>query len=213
MRSLIKSLVVISLFIMVTGNAFAQQYIGDVKVKSTYVQTPQYQVNAFIDHGQSSNERWLQIDINYKTKKESKMPWMDDLVMKYDVLLPKTGGRTIVLSGKIEYWSVAMDGKVHHAQAYIHPKFLKRYAPGLKLRNSELKNLRINISFVKNDSVIGKGVYKPRTSSKEQTLWNEVQKALGNMRTTKVKDSIFPRNETPWCLLNVTYYELIKRKN
>ena len=118
-----------------------------------------------------------------------------------------------VLSGKVEYWAIAMDGEQHHAQVFVHPKFLLRYAPGLKLKKKDLKNLRITITFIQNESIVGKGVYRPKGNKESAAqLDNDLRRAMNNRSTLKVKNSVFSRDETPWGIINLNYYELIKRK-
>jgi hypothetical protein len=117
-----------------------------------------------------------------------------------------------VLTGKIDYWAIPMDGKMHHAQAFVHPRFLQRYAPELKFRGRELKDLRIRLIVKFNDSGVGGGTNKPTTRSDPSKIAKEVQQAIASVRTVKVKNSIFSRNETPWAILNIDFYELVKRK-
>jgi hypothetical protein len=105
-----------------------------------------------------------------------------------------------------------MDGDEHHVQAFVHPRILQRYAPGLKLRGSALKKLYLLVTVLRNDSPIGMGVFKPTSKTDPRKVKAAIDSALRLMQTVKAKDSVFGRNETPWGVLNVSYYELIKRK-
>ena len=195
----------------------AQQYFKNVKVKASWKVDPGWSTGnvPIMDSGKAL--MWLQIDTDYDTvmppNAKGQILWLDNVSMRYDVLLPvHRGSRAVVLTGKVAYWSIPMDGKTHHAQAFIHPRFIQRYASDLRQRNGELKNFRIVVTFEFNSSPVGMGVVKPRSNAKPKDIVAQIQKALAFASTKKIPNSIFPRNETPWGILNLNYYELIKRK-
>jgi len=193
-------------------NLSAQVYFRDVTIKPRWSVDPGFSAPNAIEHSSGKAMYWLEINVDYKTV-PTKGGWMDNVVFKYDILLPaQKGAPPVVLTGQVAYWSIPMDGNVHHAQAFVHPRFLQRYASQLRFKPRELKDLRIRLTILFNDSPVGMGVSKPTTRTDPRTIVAEVAKALANMKTRKVKDSIFSRNETPWAILNLDYYELIKRK-
>jgi len=193
-------------------NLSAQVYFKDVKVKPKWSVDPGFSSSNAAELSSGNVMHWLEIDVEYKAM-ATKGGWMDNVTMKYDVLLPaQKGGGKVVLSGKVDYWSIPMDGETHHAQAFVHPRFLQRYAPQLRFRNRELKDLRIRVTFVVNESPVGMGANLPTSRSDPRAIVKEIALALAAMKTVKVPKSIFPRNETPWGILNLDYYELIKRK-
>ena len=211
MKTNYKLIVILGICTISISNLFSQALFTEITVTPRWVTGPGMQAGNVIERGTKIQSRWLQIDVDF-TAIEKAYKWLDNVVFQYDVLLPQTTSRKVVLSGKITYWSLAMDGKIHHVQAFIHPRFLQRYVPGLKMRKSDLKKLRILITVLQNDSPIGMGVYKPSTKIEPKSIIIEIKKALSNRKTFKGKDSIFSRDETPWGVLNVDYYELIKRK-
>jgi hypothetical protein len=69
------------------------------------------------------------------------------------------------------------------------------------------------VTFIQNDSVVGKGVYRPKSNRESSSqLANDIKKAMANRSTIKKKEAVFARDETPWGIINLNYYELIKRK-
>ena len=214
-KSIIQIAVVVScLSIVSTSNLFSQSVLfSNVKVTANWVSDPGIQADTLIVRpgGSSQSQRWLEMDIEY-TARTMPSGWLDNVVFQYDVLLPKTTKRSVILSGNIEYWSIAMDGNKHYAQAFIHPRILQRYAPGLKMRKSELKDLRILLTVKQNGAPVGMGVYKPTTNADPKAIKAAVDKAMNSRDTYKGKDRVFGRDETPWGVLNVNRYELIKRK-
>ncbi len=212
MRTIRKTMLILGLFVCSAASLFSQKILfTDIKVIPRWVPGPGVQASNIIGRGVKLQTRWLQINVDY-TSTVMKQGWLDDVVIKYDVLLPQTTSRKVVLSGQVQYWSLAMDGETNHAQAFVNPRFLQRYAPGLQMRKSDLKDLRILVTFLQNDSPIAMGVYKPSSKTSPISIKNEISKALQDRRTFKSKDSVFGRDQTPWGVLNVDYYELIKRK-
>lgn len=216
-----KLLVISVLFVGLVSNTYAQavQYFGDVKIKASVVVDPGFSSENVRITPAKRQLKWIQIDIDYKTASKTNRTtkstaWLENVIMKYDVLLPRVSGKPrVVLSGKVEYWALPMDGETHHAQVFIHPQILKRYVPDLKLTKSKMKDLRLLLTFELNESPVGYGVLKPRSTTKASQINAEIKKALALPSTRKVKNAIFNREETPWGIINLSYYELIKRKN
>jgi len=202
-------------------NIFSQsvKYFGDVKIKANLVYDPEIQSSNLTIIPSKKPVKWIEFDIAYKSaaksnKKTKSIAWVDDVIMKYDILLPKVSGKPrVVLSGKIEYWALPLDGEVHHAQAFIHPKILLRYVPDLKLSKSKLKDLKVKLTFIVNESIVGLGVLKKKTSTRPKEVVSAIKNALASPNTLKVKNAVYGRNETPWGVLNLSYYQIIKRKN
>ena len=212
MNAHIKIVAVSVICIFAVTNLFSQQRLFDkIKIIPRWVPDPGIQAGNNVNHGTNNEGRWLEIDIDYQAS-VMRQGWLDDVVFKYDVLLPQTTKRKVVLSGKVTYWSILMDGKIHHAQAFIHPKFLLRYAPGLKMRKNELKKLRIQLTILQNESPVGMGVYLPSSKTTYASVIKEIRAALAMRQTYKGAHSVFGRDQTPWGVLNTSYYELIKRK-
>jgi hypothetical protein len=80
------------------------------------------------------------------------------------------------------------------------------------MKKNDLKDLRIFITVLQNDSPIGMGAFKPTSKTSAKAVMAEIKKAQADRKTFKGKDCVFSRNETPWGVLQVSYYELIKRK-
>ena len=212
MKIFMRVVLIVCFAVCFTNSLFSQRVLfKDVKVTPRWVPSPGINGNV-IQRGNSSQDRWLQVDVDFTSIVLQGQPWLDDVVVKYDILLPQTTSRKVVLSGQTQYWSIAMNGQQHHVQSFIHPRFLQRYAPGLKMNSRDLKDLRILVTFLQNDSIVAMGVYKPSVKASPVAIKGEIDKALQDRRTFKGKESVFSRDETPWGVLNVDYYELIKRR-
>jgi len=215
MRNLTKFFMGCILFIICISTAYSQTVLfSNFKVTPRFVSDPDIQAGTVVGRGTNANARWLQIDVDFVSKKLSKRPWLDNVTIKYDVLLPKATptSRTVVLSGQVEYWSIAMNGEEHHAQAFIHPRILQRYAPALKMRKNDLKDIRVLVTILINDAPVGMGWYKMKTSTTLSEVRTTIGKALSSPNTFKGRDLVYGRDMTPWGVLNTSYYDLIKRK-
>lgn len=212
MKKFVKLYVVCLVSLICSATVYSQTVLfNNIEVDPRWVPDPDIKASSVIERGTNARLRWLQLDVDYTTVK-NKTGWQDNVVFQYQILLPKSATRRLtVLSGRVEYWSIPMDGEEHHAQAFIHPRILQRYAPGLKMKKNDLKDLRIFITVLVNESAVGKGVYKMKSSTNPRAVEKEVKDALKSMRTVKGNDLIFGRDKTPWGILNTSYYELIKR--
>ena len=188
--------------------------IPRVDIKCSFVNTPQ--INAANVQGLGTNlDWWLEIDVTYTTKSDfvgkgaDQLPkWIDDMSIEYEILLP--GNRITHLSGKVAYWSIALDGKEHHAVAFVHPRFIQRYAPEIKTNTTTARKIPIKVSFILNSAPIC-GNYYPMKDAK--SVAKDFAAVAKNPAINRVPNSIFGPDKTPWNYLNYDYYELIKSDN
>lgn len=163
--------------------------------------------------------KWIQIDVDYRsavlTDPQTKDPvWLEDVSMKYVLLFPREVDKPrVVFSGEVTYEALPMDGKIHHAQVFLRPQYLRRYTPLFRLHKNGMKYYYLMVIFEINGKPIGGGVYKPRSTTKASMVRFMIEKALTLPSTIEVEDVISPRNETPWKIINPDRYELIKRKD
>lgn len=202
-------------FLLSSTSLYSQKALfKDIKITPKWAYDPGFTTGTVIQRGTKTQLKWLQLDVDYTTAALKNTKWLDNVTLEYKILLPKTSRRRVVLSGKVDYWAIQMDGEVNHAQAFIYPKILLRYASGLKIKKKELQDLRITLTFIQNESIVGMGTYKPRRLKKKSAnaLANDLRKAMADRMTIKVNHTVFSRDETPWSIININYYELIKRK-
>jgi hypothetical protein len=192
--------------------AQGQAPFQNVAVTAQFLQSPLYQVDGVAQA--VTNARWLEIKVEFTpvliAAKGSKLnEWMDDVAFEYEVLLPMDdkGSNYARLKGKVDYWSIPMDGKKHLADAFIHPRFIQRYAPGLKLNKSSLKNLYVKVTITAKGAVRGGQYYIPRGKSVRDA---EAMFAKAT-QISPVEGIIFGRDKTPWVFVDLDQYELIKQ--
>lgn len=188
-----------------------QKLFQGVTVTAEFVQAPIYQASV---NQIETNERWIEIKVDYTTAVAAggKTTWQDDVTVEYEVLLPKDekGKDFVMLTGKVSYWSIPMDGKAHQAMAYIHPRFIQRYAPELKLSKGSLKFLFVKTKFTVNSAEVGGGYFLPRGRTSKDA-GGMFQKAATMPGLTRVIDGVFGPDKTPWLFINPGLYEMIKQ--
>lgn len=205
----------IAVFLVFSSYSYGQtggDLIPSVDIKCNFVNTPQIVANNVQGLG-TNLDWWLEIDVTYTMKSDvigkgvSQIPkWIDDMSIEYEILLPGTNKMTH-LSGKVTYWSIPLDGKEHHAVAFVHPRFIQRYAPEIKTNSTTAKKIPIKVSFILNSAPIG-GNYYPIKDAKN--VARDFMAVAKNPAINRIPNSIFGPDKTPWNYLNYDYYELIK---
>lgn len=182
-----------------------------------FQETPMIKMLNIPTYGET--QRWLQINVTYimagdpKNKDRTAMQWLDDMTIKYEVILPSHyQGRKVsaLLSGEVMYWCVAADGKKHRAMGLIDPKILKRYADdSLKLKGGDAKKIPVRVSFYdKNRRLFARAFALAGMNA--AAVNNAFERAETELGVLKLPGTVFSRNETPWENLNWDRYELIK---
>lgn len=211
---------VFSCFAAVTHGQQVQVF-KNLEIRQQFQDTPRIS-SGNIPEDYTYQQKWFQIDVRYETLEQKirgydkKFAWLDDVTVKYDVLLPSLyRGKKVyaLMSGEITYWSIRLDGERHYTQAFINPRILQRYAyPGMKLDSkAAAKTIRTRVTFYSKDRrPLARVYYVPRKTSeaKVEAEFKEAEKAL---EVVKLPDTIFSRDKTPWAVLNFDKYEIIKK--
>lgn len=207
----------IALFTMLVFCGFSlfsqeKSFFKDVEIDCKFVNTPQIRADNIASLPCPSLAWWIEIDVKYKTAGTNKSnEWMDDVVFEYEMLLMTGKDEPVLLSGRITYWSIPMDGKEHHAVAFVHPRFVQRYAPALKVTSpSQAKDLNIRLAIKLNDALIGGALHPAKSKESKDKVADLFKKVAVAPKLTRIKDSIYGIDKTPWSYLNYDYYELIK---
>lgn len=205
------------------ANLFAQTqaYFTDIEINTGIAYTPNYSVDNVGSVAGGSPAKWIQIDVEYapvatksKTHKDA-YAWLENVEIRYEVLIPATvrGNASFVMcNGKVDYWAIKMDGEKNRAIAHIHPIFLERFAPDLRISKRTARDLHIKVSFYANGALVGGSLYGRKDSDKQKSalLFNKVATMMNIVR---IPDAVLGRNKTPWAYVNVDHYELIKSKD
>ena len=197
--------------------------LGDVKVQLKIHTAPVVEFRSktsFPGNSIAANREWVMIAVSFVPGVGSKGrakamhgAWADDVVLDVSVEVPMDGasGRrktTGLFTGSCKFWAIPLDGKSHTALMFIAPQVLDRYLPfhnGGDGKYTE-KLFRVQAVFHTADGAeLGRGYFNLDGSAKTQALYFT---SLAN--ETVIKDAVFPREKTPWALVNPENYDLMK---
>ncbi|MCQ2352063.1 MAG: hypothetical protein MJ033_01115 [Victivallaceae bacterium] len=196
---------------------------GDVKVQLKIHTAPEVEFRSktsFPGNSVAASREWVMIAVSFAPGVGSKGrvkamrgAWVDDVVLDVSVEAPMDGaaGRrkaTGLFIGSCKFWAIPLDGRSHTALMFIAPQVLDRYLAshgGGDGKYTE-KLFRVQAVFHTADGAeLGRGYFNLDGSAKTQALYFA---SLAN--ETVVKDAVFPREKTPWALVNPENYDLMK---
>lgn len=170
------------------------------------VETPIY--NTSVPRGASVGKVWTQIEVVYETAR-SDDEWLSDLTFSYYALAKRTDKEKGVLytmyRKNIHYVDIEMSRKplTHRSSVFLRPSAIKR--------NGELVAVAVEISY--NGQIVDKateyspGIQLPKSENDE---WWKNTVITESKITTVDNDSLLDRAHSPWALINIDDYEVIK---
>jgi len=129
------------------------------------------------------NAKWLRIEAQF----ESRVEWVDDLQVKYYVLIGK-GQDARVLVGDVTHVNIAR-GSNHYSAMFMHPNTVERYGHG------QIEAVAVQI-FYKNQ-MVGQDSMPPSGAA-----WWE--------KRAPTPGFLLPPQQTPWALSAYGRYEAVK---
>lgn len=157
--------------------------------------------------------RWGVINVEFWTQNGG---YIDDVDMDVEVALLNgqvNGVEQVVLfKGKIEYWTVELDGKKHFVTALIPGKIFSRYV-GIAGQTPARANVYIAIKFSSKGQLLAEGYYVNRGNMNESDIkkWFSAIKGASNYNVFEVPNSVMARRDTPWGMIEVDKYEFEKK--
>lgn len=176
------------------------------------------------------NKRWCVIEIDYTPRydyeknsgKRSKDNgyWLEDVVCGIQVVVKDSLGSSsyqpmgaALFSTKTEFWSIALDGKIHRQYMYIAPQLIER---GMPARRGDGRGVKVAVPsdfvicvtfFHKKWGVLGQGFY----GLKSRTQGAEFRKLLKTVPSNSTfHGSILSRANSPWNVNDIDSYDLEK---
>ncbi|UDQ97384.1 hypothetical protein AAEX28_10185 [Lentisphaerota bacterium WC36G] len=210
----------------ISFNVFAVSRITETEMKVQFTAAPNYKiVNGF--NVTSTYNKWLVINLSYKMPKQTSKikskpyAFIDNPYIKWEILTYLLVGNkpTLgVVTGRTNYWSIAVDGKVHKALAVVPPIIMQRYFVyegknvlaalnktifiRATLYNSEGKSLAVWYSS-------NEGMRKSAKKTNTKAVFNKID---NNEDAAKIKGGIYPKNRSAWSFINIQEYDLIKEE-
>ena len=155
--------------------------------------------------------------------------WLDGVKMIVLVAYPEIAGRTRketiygLFAGTTTFWSIPLDGKKHYATMFVPPHLLARYtnirakSPKKNDGKQTKSNYRLSardffaeVVFTTPSGLeLGRGycnVDGARSINEKDAYFRRLENQVGKR---KINDAVFPRNRSPWSLINPERFDLI----
>ena len=187
-----KSILIAFLFVAVgLSPLFAQQSIDARidKIRLTSEKTPY-----FSSSGHSSQGNWLAINVDFSTKVAGE--WLNDLDVRFVVLMELENGRFVYMDKAITYVDV-QNGRQHHVVAYVKPAFFERY---MKSSRPDANRISVHVELI---------VGGRRVASEDRNANVKIPKDWYR-NLSKLRDmsgELRAKSTTPFAPLDFDYYE------
>ena len=162
---------------------------------NSIVRSPVFDVD--VRGGTKPAGQWVVIEVEYDTAPE----WIDELTFKYTAMALTTeeGKRKYSLyKTTVRYVDIAQD-RGHRSTVFLHPKALKRYG---ELIGAVVEILHEGkVVAVESDS---------DARAKLPAEWWENPRVTENELVTNREGYLLNRAESPWALINIDDYEVIR---
>jgi len=197
--------------------------IRDPQVDMKFKETPLIKFTNEANVNQSKF-KWLTVQLTFtaveKKASKDKYHWTDNIIVLFELLIPssyKNRPVTALMSGEVTYWAIPMDGKKHMIDGYIPPQVLGRYLrAGFKLNKNLIKDMfDARITLMSKDRRVLQQFYFPRKNADEKEIEKRFARASDTVAggVVYIKDSIYPRDKTPWQFINFSSQDLMKIDN
>ena len=185
------SLLTVIVFTALTAFAqpIAQQSATDefqiAKITRDLVPTPQFTFAGGAQHPTNQRDRWLEVEVEFKTTPES----TDELTFKYYILFNGT-----LLTGEVSHVNIPA-GRENRSVIYVPPRVLARFANKRAITENLCQNVAVQI--------VQGGVVKAEAYlNRAQPQWFEA--------LPQVSGLVLNKNQTPFAPLYWDRYEQIK---
>ena len=210
---------VVTVLALCTCIAFADVksvFSKEMKISFTSSDTPEPNVkNISTDTRQKYKWGLIEVELNMEKGESKSGAYLDDVEMDVEVALlngeKRNVQQVILFTGKIEYYSIELDGNKHKLLALIPGRLFARYAN--KKVSPAQAEMYIKVKLSSNNKPLATGYYSTKGSKPEKELKNWFNK-FQNSKAISVKtvpNSVFARRDTPWFMIDHDKYELEKK--
>jgi len=167
------------------------------ELRLDYKQTPYYDTQT--DPRAKRMHDWLQILAEYEAE-GGRDGWVDDVSLTwYVAVLPKAGGRPILMQRTVTY--VDVERGSHRADIYLRPGFIRRYYGERRIdRDAIAVYVEAKVNGVRSSRI-------EESKGKFPRNWWETEDPRSII---KKDEELLIRNETPFAPLDYDFYEHIR---
>ncbi len=218
MKKLLTKVLLLAMLSVLTSSVFATEESFFKKnmtltVKESYAPVPSSVSNIAAEN--KFRHKWGVIQLEASTERDKDRRFLDDVDMEVSVALRKgarKGVENIVLfTGKITYHYVELDGGKHYFLALLPGQLINRYADnGVSLLRSDLV---VQVKLSQYGRQLAEVYYNSGTEKDAKVLrkWFATIRQSSKYNVVEVPNSILPRRETPWGMVDHDKYEYEKK--
>ncbi len=206
---------------MLCVSAWAQRSEFNVSVKVEFLPTPVYVLTNYDNEVPSLKVQWLAIKVTYTPpgiKDGKDYAWVDDIRMETELMFSAKYNNQEIMAyttGRVDFWAIQLDGQKHQAMMLLPPQVLQRYGNQTVNNYRKLKiYTRVKFINTKNNAVLGTVIAGGSGSDKESDInaaFNQVSSPVAAV--LRLPNLVLPVEKTPWSLINLDSYDMIKPRN
>ncbi len=188
----------------------------NVEVKLSLERTPKFSISNTPNSSSSGAGKWLLVELSYTPPKlalaSNSYRWLDEPGIEAEVIFPAYyNGQNVMalLSGKVVYWSIPLDGKKHYSLLLVPPQIITRYSrPGKKLKESDII---ARLSMYTRERQLLLRAFNDKMSFSENQANRLISQLAAPVSTAlRLPNTVLSRNRTPWAWIDYDRYNLIK---
>ncbi len=159
----------------------------------------------------STRDQWVEVDLHFNTNdiKELKKRFIDSPELEVQIVSYYSDGKSklkpVEFTGKINYWTLEMDGREHYMKALLPPVLARRYTFETSV-SKVIWLARVVLKAGGRNLCIAYGSSKPIA---DNVIYSYFRENLKN--AVKVENAVSGRAGTSWSVIEVNKYELEKK--
>lgn len=202
---------------LLCAGVYAQNRLefSKLSIRTEFLPTPVLRFENYDSEAPRSNQQWMAIRVAFtpdKVSGTSSILWLDNVRMEVEVMFSASyQGKSVMAytTGRVDFWSIPLDGKKHNAMMLIHPQVLQRYGDQASNNYRKLKIYsRVTFINANNNSVLGRLVGGNEKANIINAAFNEVSSPISG--ALKLPNLILPVEKTPWALIDIDAYDMTK---
>lgn len=152
-------------------------------------------------HSQAkAGSEWLQIYTQYAAEGGARDGWLDELELRWSVLIRTSEGLYVLLKTRAVYVDVEADGSRRNAVVYVRPSLIRRYCG----RRPSRIDAWVYVEAVVDGQVVGRQEHGRNPPAANWWMG-------GDQRQVKVLNgALLTRDQTPFAPLDHDFYESLK---
>ena len=162
-----------------------------------------------VANSSNSKDRWVQVDVKFNTadEKELRSRYLEDAELAVDLAVYPVNDkeRSVLFSGKVNYWFVEQDGRDHNMKVLLPAVFFRRFVENRAVERVVFV-AKATLSFGGKQRAVAYGSTK---SLQDKEIVAFFRALPGNIII--INNTLTGRQGTPWSVVEVNKFEFEKQ--